>query len=506
MGAGARRILSTFGAALAAAALLFVLQLLAARITAVHFEREAGRELYALQQSQPLWSWHLHEPRDLVAGRVFGAATLHREAGGLRVVSLDGSPFELGLPVAQPLDLAHWPRLRLTAESDADGALGALWQAHENTLTCETDLSPLRRGARETVLDLRTAAGHTAKAVPCPAPATVAYMLRLRIRLPAGATLLLRDAALLAQPSTPAPATAPEIVLPPQGQAAEQRLAALERQGQSGATPILRLPAGASTDTWLALRDRARLSWPAAMILPAGAALAPRAPDGFPARAGWSACAVYVLGLVGLSLWLRRRDARPGLECAAILAGPLWLIAGLQWGLHLSLPALFAFAAALIFAAWLEWRRRPGDWRWTGCQWQDWAWPLALVPVAGGLVAAFGHALAPTGLRHALTYVGWAVLQQWLMLAVVLRRLEQLRWPRPAVWLATAALFALFHTPNGPLMQLCLLAELWWAWGYVRSRCLLPVALAHAACALLVEAGLAGTLLRSLEISGRYFL
>ena len=62
------------------------------------------------------------------------------------------------------------------------------------------------------------------------------------------------------------------------------------------------------------------------------------------------------------------------------------------------------------------------------------------------------------------------------------------------------------HTPNGALMQLCLLAELWWAWCFRRSRALLPIAVAHTACALLVEAGLVGSLLRSLEVSARFFL
>jgi hypothetical protein len=57
------------------------------------------------------------------------------------------------------------------------------------------------------------------------------------------------------------------------------------------------------------------------------------------------------------------------------------------------------------------------------------------------------------------------------------------------------------------LMQLCFVGELWWAWCYLRSRSVLPVALAHATCALLVESGLAGgALLRSLEVSARFFL
>lgn len=131
--------------------------------------------------------------------------------------------------------------------------------------------------------------------------------------------------------------------------------------------------------------------------------------------------------------------------------------------------------------------------------------PFAPLPLAL-LIARFGHGFVPPTPWHALVYLSWALLQQWLMLAVVLRRLEATRLPATvAAWL-TALAFALMHTPNGSLTQLCLLGELWWAWRFQRSRALLPVAVAHATCALLVEAGLLGGLLRSLEVSARFFL
>jgi membrane protease YdiL (CAAX protease family) len=69
-----------------------------------------------------------------------------------------------------------------------------------------------------------------------------------------------------------------------------------------------------------------------------------------------------------------------------------------------------------------------------------------------------------------------------------------------------ALLFALLHTPNARLMLLCFAAELWWARCFMRDRAVVPVALAHAICALLLQAGLSGGWLRSLEVSARYFL
>jgi len=130
---------------------------------------------------------------------------------------------------------------------------------------------------------------------------------------------------------------------------------------------------------------------------------------------------------------------------------------------------------------------------------------LAILPVALALTLADGHHLLHLDVRHVVAYLAWALLQQWAMLALVMGRLERTGLPRPAILLVTATLFGLLHTPNGALMQLCLAAELWWAWSFMRSPRLLPIALAHAASALLVESGLTGHLLRSLEVSARFF-
>jgi membrane protease YdiL (CAAX protease family) len=70
--------------------------------------------------------------------------------------------------------------------------------------------------------------------------------------------------------------------------------------------------------------------------------------------------------------------------------------------------------------------------------------------------------------------------------------------------LLTALAFALLHTPNGVLMQLCFVAELAWAWWFLHRRAIFPVALAHAGSALLLQACLAGGILRSLEVSARF--
>jgi hypothetical protein len=279
----------------------------------------------------------------------------------------------------------------------------------------------------------------------------------------------------------------------------------LTKRAQDWPMPLLHLPEGASAETMLILRDELRARWPAALIVPADAM--PEAVSEAPARtvAMWVACVVYLLALVAMVLRPVHGRLRPWLEIAGCLLGPLWLVAGLHWGLRPTALGVTAFSAGLAFALAIERHHLPRLWRWPASG-GDWLWPLATLPVTVLLILIYGHALHTLAWGHALAYLAWAWLQQWLMLLVLLPRFEQIvRRPNWAI-LPVALVFALLHTPNGALMQLCLMGELWWAWCFVRSRSVLPIALAHAACALLVESGLAGGLVRTLEVSARFFL
>lgn len=271
----------------------------------------------------------------------------------------------------------------------------------------------------------------------------------------------------------------------------------------NAAAPLVQTPRGASAEEMLSWRDEILALRPAARVMPAGAIPAGETEKPLPPYLGWLIALSYLFCLV----WLGRRRMGPGPTLVVTLIGPLWVIAGLRWGLRAPLPGLVAFASAIGFAGWASWQERPHGWNWLGA-WRVARWwlPFALVPLAIAICLACGRPWNAPLPRHALTYLGWAVLQQWLILAFVLPRLEQLFPARSWAVLGAAALFAVLHTPNGLLMQLCFAAELWWAWCFTRSRSLLPVALAHASCALIVGAGLVGHGLRSLEVSARFFL
>ena len=486
------------GYVLVAVVVCLLLSRLASRITAAYLLEQAQQQLARVQAHEPLWAWHLRKPHDLIAGRAFGHAQVAREDDALRITSLDGKPFELGLPVAWSLDLQHWPILEVALHSSAPGTLGVVWQSGNppGCLSKTPDrLTPETRSLR---VDLRDMAWQGSDIGDC-ATLGSAQMLRLRIQIPAQASVTLASVQLL----TTEPMQRQEAAIDLAG--GKLDLVQLATRVQSEPMPLFRLPDASSAETMLALRDQLRARWPAALIVPSDAAPHAEPPAPNHPAATWAACLVYLL----LLAWLVWRPVGGSLgawiQLAGCLLGPLWLVAGLHWGLRPTALGLTAFAGGLVYALAIERRHLPRLWRWPATG-QDWLWPLAPVLVTVALILACGHGLHPLPLSHVFVYIGWAWLQQWLMLVVLLRRFERIvHRPNWAIF-AVAVTFALLHTPNGMLMQLCFIGELWWAWCFLRGRSVLPIALAHAVCALLVESGLAGgALLRSLEVSARFF-
>lgn len=491
------------GYALAALVVCLALGRLAASMTAMQLLDQAQQQLARVEANQPLWQWQLRKPRDLIAGRAFGNATVAQDDDALRITSEDGTPFELGLPIAWSLDLKHWPILQLQLQSNTPGELGLAWQGGGQPPACLAPVAEVLTPNTTSVrIDLRALTWHSAAPAACAIPG-IAQMLRLRIQIPRQASVRIASAALLTtEPMSRLQDVAIDV---PKG-AAQQDLDRLIPPAQNASMPLFRLPEGSSAETMLSLRNQLRDHWPAALIVPAGATPHPELmPRTSPAWT-WSACILYLAALLWLAWRPIQGPLRPWIDIAGCLLGPLWLIMGLHWGLRPTPLGVAAFGGGLAYALAIERRHLPRLWRWPGAS-GDWLWPLAMLLVAALLILMYGHSLRPLLWGHVVAYFAWAWLQQWLMLIVLLRRFERIL-PRPD-WaiLPVALVFALLHTPNGMLMQLCFVGELWWAWCFMRSRSVLPIALAHATCALLVESGLAGgALLRSLEVSARFFL
>jgi len=489
------------GYLLAAVIACMALSWLAARITAAELLDQAGLQRSKVQSGLPLWRWQLRRSHDLIAGKAFGNATIERDDDALRVTSQDGTPFELGLPVAWSLDLRHWPILEAQLQSTAAGTLGLVWQGSQVPACLAPTARALAPATRTVRIDLRALNWRSAGGAECMAPG-IAQMLRLRIQLPAHASLRLSSVALMTTEPMPDPRSV-SFDLPVTATAND--LGAASERVQSEPMPLFRLPAGASAERMLALRDQLRARWPGALIVPASATPTAMSTASAPFAATWAGCALYLFVLMWLVWRPLHGPLRPWLELAGCLLGPLWLVAGLHWGLRPTPVGVAAFGGGLAYALAIERHHLPRLWRLPATGWA-WLWPLAMLPVTGALILFHGHALRPLSPVHVLAYFGWAWLQQWLMLVVLLPRLEHILH-RPAWAIVPLALvFALLHTPNGMLMQLCFIGELWWAGCFLRARSVLPIALAHATCALLVESGLTGGLLRSLEVSARFFL
>ncbi len=167
------------------------------------------------------------------------------------------------------------------------------------------------------------------------------------------------------------------------------------------------------------------------------------------------------LGLVGISLWRNRVSPK-------------------RIGLRLDnlLPALgLYFAVSLTYAGFfLFWHRASIA--------TDVAWP---------------------DLPGTLRFVGWAFLQEFLLLAFLLNRLHQiLVRERPAI-LATAAIFAFFHLPNPFLTLWTLGGGAILAWLFLRKPNLLAATLAHATASALVGGLLPGAITGFMRVGPGYF-
>lgn len=486
-------------------ALWFALPWFAATVVHGAIERESVRDRIAFADGDSPWSWRFREPEDVVAGRAFGGGRLTASPSGLSVQATNPGGFEVGLVLRRDADLVRLSTLYIDATASATGRYGL---AVRETLTSpgrHADLGALTPAelGRPVRLDSLSWTDDQGVAID---PPRRAAMLRLRAVLPVGENLTLHGA----------------------------RLALAE--GASLPLPVM-LPDGLSAEGLLTFRDRERVADPLVVFGEASGRVRATPVGSYvaPVWLGWIGPGAYlaVALLAGLRrYWSGRRrviasragsyqsqESRgveayghasapgwarwaPVLDVVLVLAGPLWFIAGLGLSLRPSAPGIAVFAVGVGYALTLGARRALPSWHWVGA-WRTAGWPLMAVAVAGGIALVAGHPPVWPAAGRALLYIGWAFFQQWMLLAVVAALLDRVV-PRSVAVLLTALAFALLHTPNGTLMQLCFVAELGWAWWYLRHRALLPVAVAHAVSAVILQACVAGGLLRSLEVSARF--
>lgn len=468
-------------------------------LTVHALERQAERAAAAYARGHSPWQWQPRGARDVVAQRVFGAGTLRPTADGLQLRLETSQPVQIGLPLSVPMDFLRLPRLRLELDASAPIALALAGRQSLDGPAYYAPVGVLKPGAATPDLAIDTLpwviADHR---VP---PPTRFAMLRLTLQGASGSTLTLRRIELLPPPTLPH-GTAALATAQPYG-----HFLVTSPPPSATTLPVVILPRGLGASGLLAARDRVRARAPAAVIVPhggLGAVLAAAVTGPPPPTAATSP--LLPLGLALLALGVLQRPPRPVrlralIEAAVALVPAAWLIVGMRYDGRISRADAALIAVGLIYAAALEWRARPRDWALLAPA-RDWALPM--IPALVALLAWIAlHGVAPEPLS-ALRYLGWALLQQFMLQVVVARRL-QVAGNREVATLATATLFALLHAPNAPLMLLTFAGGLLWTAWFLRRRALLPVALAHAAAALLIGGLVAPEgWLRSLEVGARY--
>ena len=134
--------------------------------------------------------------------------------------------------------------------------------------------------------------------------------------------------------------------------------------------------------------------------------------------------------------------------------------------------------------------------------------PLAAV-AAAVLTLGLASGSVSFGARFFTMLAGvplWALLQQYMLLVFVGRRLELLIEDRRKSRLATAALFALLHLPNPTLTIACALGGYIWAREYERSPNLFANAVTHTIASALLANALPVWALKNMVVGYNYFM
>ena len=194
------------------------------------------------------------------------------------------------------------------------------------------------------------------------------------------------------------------------------------------------------------------------------------------------------------------------LEIALTLAAPMWLVvSGRIDGNALHSPQTVLIGLSLIYAISLT--LHP-SW---GLNGSAPAWLAAVSVVMFAIVVGIAAHVSdshtaglPVPSRFTL-YLGWALLQQFLICAICTERWRLVTGSAPAAIYLGALCFALLHTPNATLMLATFAGGLAWCAIWLRYRTLLPIAFSHAASALALSALLPADVLHSAEVSVRFF-
>jgi hypothetical protein len=495
-----------------------------------HLRDQAARALALAASGGTPFDWRFSTADDIVAGHPFGTDNFEFADASLRLRADSGS-FEVGLPLARPLDLQHFPRVRVAFDADVAGELRLVLRETLQSPETVSEPIPFSRGSFDEARALGELSWIGGSAMTAAALPTRAAMLRLHYSVATRGALALRRVALMRPDSaahldigrTPPivePAAAPRpgpVVyrLPFAAQSQQVDIAAIAANLHDADPALILLPARGRVEQQIALRNAVYAVLPTAVLIPEREFAETFAEARELAASGPQARAVstrwHLVALFGAILLIARlrppRNARwrAAVEIVLTLAAPMWLILGGDGGGNTWYSPQRALIAMTIgYAISLS---VPRNWRWNGpaSAWRA-AAAVATVALMIGLLLHRGDGpSAAPGMHDIARYLGWALLQQYLICAVCTERWRLLTGNGFMAAYFGALGFALLHTPNAALMLATFVGGLCWCAIYMRHRALLPVAFSHAASALVLTALLPADILLSAEVSVRFF-
>lgn len=510
---------------------VWVLDLFARHEFSTHLRHQAARALAQAATAATPYQWRFRSADDLVAGRPFDAGAFEFVDGGLRIQD-QGKPFDVGLPLARTLDLRTFPHFQAAFDADSGGEYRLVTRERPHSQDLLSAPVAFRAGPFDGVIDIAALTwSASGRQQSVPAPRTAA-MLRMRF-FPSGRGNVLLHSVALQRALDYVPldlAKTPRIVdansapdrtaldvyrvpFAPEIQRAD--IDAIAARADARLPPLILLPERGRVEQQITLRNAVFAALPAAILIPEAQyrqtfaearALAQVGIAPTPVSRQWNVVALFALVLLAARIRSPRNPRwRALMEIVLTLAAPAWLIVGGNYDGTLHTPQTVLIGLTVIYAISLS---LPRVWHWNG---SAEAWLLAglvvLLALAIGLSlrGAGSHLATPPGIRQVARYIGWALLQQYLVCAVCTERWQVVTNHAWASIYLGALGFALLHTPNAALMIATFIGGLCWCAIYLRHRALLPLAVSHAASALLLSTLLPTEILHSAEVSVRFF-
>jgi len=265
---------------------LWLLDQFARHEFSVHLRDQAAYMLALAASGGTPFDWRFRTADDLVAGHPFGTEDFEFADGSLRL-QLNSGSFEVGLTLARPLDLQHFPRVHAAFDTELAGELRFVMR--ETLQSPETISEPIvfSPGSFDETYVLGTLSWTRGNQPAAAALPERAAMLRLRFSAPAHDTIVLKQVALqrragaaaldigrtppIADAADARPGGPVVYRVPFAAQSQQVDIAAIATSAHGADPALILLPARGRVEQQIALRNAVYAVLPTAILIPESA-------------------------------------------------------------------------------------------------------------------------------------------------------------------------------------------------------------------------------------------